>query len=95
MGSTYTGAMSWTDRPPGWLPPLPPPHRGRALIVLGLILGPLAERNFRRSMEIGGLATIYTSPIAVFLILAAVAALVVPRVRSRVKARRSAQASVR
>ncbi len=30
--------MSWTDRPPPWLPPLPPPHRGRALIVLGWIL---------------------------------------------------------
>jgi putative tricarboxylic transport membrane protein len=57
-------------------------------VVLGLILGPLAERNFRRSMEIGGLETIYTSPIAVFLIVAAVLALAVPRIRSRMKARR-------
>ena len=57
-------------------------------VVLGLILGPLAERNFRRSMELGGLETIYTSPIAVFLIVAAVLALVVPRVRARMKARR-------
>jgi putative tricarboxylic transport membrane protein len=57
-------------------------------VVLGLILGPLAERNFRRSMEIGGLETIYTSPIAVFLIVAAVLALTVPRIRSRMKARR-------
>lgn len=56
-------------------------------VVLGLILGPLAERNFRRSMEIGGLETIYTSPIAVFLIIAAVLALAVPRIRARLKAR--------
>jgi putative tricarboxylic transport membrane protein len=60
-------------------------------VVLGLILGPLAERNFRRSMEIGGLETIYTSPIAVGLIVAAVLALAVPRIRSRVKARKAAQ----
>lgn len=58
-------------------------------IVLGLILGPLAERNFRRSMEIGGLGTIYTSPIAVVLIVLAVLALAVPRIRARVKSRRS------
>ena len=57
-------------------------------VVLGLILGPLAERNFRRSMEIGGLETIYTSPIAVTLLVVAVLALVVPRVRARLKARR-------
>ncbi|MEU4482981.1 tripartite tricarboxylate transporter permease [Micromonospora sp. NPDC023966] len=57
-------------------------------IVLGLILGPLAERNFRRSMELGGLETIYTSPIAVFLIVAAILALAVPRIRSLMKARR-------
>ena len=58
-------------------------------VVLGLILGPLAERNFRRSMEIGGLETIYTSPIAVFLIVAAVLALAVPRIRTRMKARKA------
>lgn len=63
-------------------------------VVLGLILGPLAERNFRRSMEIGGLETIYTSPIAVFLILAAVLALVVPRVRSRLKDREKVDVTV-
>ena len=54
------------DRRPA-VPPLRLPRRaGRP----GPILGPLAERNFRRSMEIGGLETIYTSPIAVFLIVA-------------------------
>ncbi len=36
--ANYTGRMSWTDRPPSWLPPLPPPNKGRALIVLGWIL---------------------------------------------------------
>ena len=58
-------------------------------VVLGLILGPLAERNFRRSMELGGLETIYTSPIAMFLIVGAVLALAVPRIRTRLKARRA------
>ena len=62
-------------------------------VVLGLILGPLAERNFRRSMEIGGLETIYTSPIAMFLIVAAVLALAVPRIRTRMKARKAAAAA--
>ncbi|MEV0329692.1 tripartite tricarboxylate transporter permease [Micromonospora echinospora] len=57
-------------------------------VVLGLILGPLAERNFRRSMELGGMETIYTSPIAVLLIVAAVLAVAVPRIRARLKARR-------
>ena len=65
-----------------------PPVRALAgPVVLGLILGPLADGNFRRSMEIGGLETIYTSPIAVFLIVAAVLAWTVPRIRS-MKARR-------
>lgn len=62
-------------------------------VVLGLILGPLAERNFRRSMEIGGLETVYTSPIAVVLIVGAVLALAVPRIRSRRKARRAERVS--
>ncbi|MBG6216639.1 hypothetical protein IWX75_001083 [Arthrobacter sp. CAN_A6] len=30
--------MSWTDRPPSWLPPLPPPNRGRALLIIGWLL---------------------------------------------------------
>jgi putative tricarboxylic transport membrane protein len=63
-------------------------------IVLGLILGPLAERNFRRSMEIGGLETIYTSPIAVVLIVLAVLALAVPRIRARRKSRRAERVHV-
>ena len=41
-------------------------------------------------MEIGGLETIYTSPIAVFLIVGAVLALAVPRIRTRMKARKAA-----
>lgn len=56
-------------------------------VVLGLILGPLAERNFRRSMEIGGLETIYTSPIAMVLIVLSVVALVLPRARGWMKKR--------
>lgn len=30
--------MTWMDDRPPWLPPLPPPHRGRALITAGLFL---------------------------------------------------------
>lgn len=30
--------MTWMDDRPSWLPPLPPPHRGRALIITGLLL---------------------------------------------------------
>ncbi|WP_026532379.1 hypothetical protein [Arthrobacter sp. H41] len=30
--------MSWTDSPPPWLPPLPPPNRGRALLIIGWLL---------------------------------------------------------
>lgn len=30
--------MSTANDRPSWLPPLPPPHRGRALIRVGLVL---------------------------------------------------------
>lgn len=30
--------MSWTDERPPWLPPLPSPHRGRARIVVGMVV---------------------------------------------------------
>ncbi|MHA7238279.1 hypothetical protein [Arthrobacter sp. TMS1-12-1] len=52
--------MSWTDRPPSWLPPLPPPRRGRGLIVLGWILvGGTFVYIFVMSY-VGGTHTLYT-----------------------------------
>lgn len=30
--------VNWTDEIPPWLPPLRPPHRGRALIIIGLVI---------------------------------------------------------
>ncbi len=48
--------------------------------VLGLVLGPLAEQQFRRAVAISGgdLSVFVTRPIAASLILAAAAALIVP-----------------
>ncbi|WP_291796033.1 tripartite tricarboxylate transporter permease [Brevibacterium sp.] len=47
-------------------------------VVLGLILGSLAEGNLRRALEIGGPANILTSPIAVGFLLVALGAVTVP-----------------
>lgn len=51
--------MSSTDRP-SWLPPLPPPHRGRPLIILGwLLVGGSFIYIFIMSY-VGGTHTLYT-----------------------------------
>lgn len=51
-----------------------------APMVLGLILGPIAEQNLRRSLELsdGSWAIIYTSPIAMAILLLAVVSLLAP-----------------
>ncbi len=51
-----------------------------APMVLGLILGPIAEQNLRRSLELsdGSWAIIYTSPIAMAILLLAVVSLFAP-----------------
>ncbi|MDL5362179.1 tripartite tricarboxylate transporter permease [Halalkalicoccus sp. NIPERK01] len=56
-----------------------------APMVLGLILGPIAEANLRRSLEIsnGSLDIIYTSPIAVAILLLSVVSLFSPVVADR------------
>ncbi|WP_261166655.1 tripartite tricarboxylate transporter permease [Microbacterium sp. Marseille-Q6965] len=56
-------------------------------LVLGLILGPLAESNLRRALLIDGVGTFLTSPIAIALILLSVGAVVAPRIRSLMKGR--------
>ncbi|MBG6181349.1 hypothetical protein [Arthrobacter sp. CAN_A1] len=62
--------MNWTDDPPPWLPPLPPPNRGRALINTGLILV-IGSFIFIFYMSfVGGTHTLVTLiPLALGLIL--------------------------
>ena len=62
-------------------------------VVLGLILGKLAEGNLRRALEIGGVENILTSPIAMTILLISVLAITVPPLLARRKARRLAAAS--
>jgi putative tricarboxylic transport membrane protein len=57
-------------------------------VVLGLILGKLAEGNLRRALEIGGVENILTSPIAMTILLISVLAITVPPLLARRKARR-------
>lgn len=54
-----------------------------APMVLGLILGPIAEQNLRRSLELsnGSWDIIYTSPIAMAILLLGAVSLVLPIVR--------------
>lgn len=56
-------------------------------MVLGLLLGPLAESNVRRALDIseGDLFVLVSSPIAIFFYLIAVSAVVLPFVRARRK----------
>jgi putative tricarboxylic transport membrane protein len=51
-----------------------------APMVLGLILGPIAEENLRRSLELsdGSWDIIYTSPIAMLILLLAIIPLIAP-----------------
>lgn len=57
------------DRP-SWLPPLPPPHRGRALIALGLVLVGSTFIYIFVMGYLGGTHTLYTLlPLAVGLVL--------------------------
>ncbi len=61
-------------------------------VVLGLILGELAEGNLRRALAIGGAGNILTSPIALSFLVLSLAALVVPPLRERAKQRKAGRA---
>lgn len=65
-------------------------------LVLGLILGPLAESNIRRAFLIDGAASIYTSAIALGLLILSALAILGPYLRSMFKrgARTEPKASV-
>jgi putative tricarboxylic transport membrane protein len=60
-------------------------------VVLGLILGKLAEGNLRRALEIGGPENILGSPIAVTILIISVAAVTLPPVIDRLRTRRAAR----
>ena len=57
-------------------------------MVLGLILGPLAESNLRRALLIDGANGILTSPIALALLALSVLAVAGPRLRAAARSRR-------
>ncbi|KYH25044.1 tripartite tricarboxylate transporter TctA family protein [Halalkalicoccus paucihalophilus] len=58
-----------------------------APMVLGLILGPIAESNLRRSLQVSGgsLEVIYTSPIAMTILLFSAISLFLPVIRRRIR----------
>ncbi|WP_299166767.1 cysteine-rich outer membrane protein [uncultured Arthrobacter sp.] len=59
---------SINDRP-SWLPPLPPPHRGRALIAIGLLLVVATFIYIFVMSYVGGTHTLYTLlPLAIGLV---------------------------
>ncbi|MET0303979.1 MAG: tripartite tricarboxylate transporter permease [Microbacteriaceae bacterium] len=57
-------------------------------VVLGLILGKLAEGNLRRALEIGGVQNILGSPIAMTILIISLAAITVPLILGRLRSRR-------
>lgn len=59
-------------------------------VVLGLLLGPLAEANLRRALIIDGPSIFLARPIALILLLLAVLAVVAPRIAQQRKNRRGA-----
>lgn len=62
-------------------------------VVLGLILGKLAEGNLRRALEIGGVENILTSPIAMTILVISILSITIPPLLARRKARRLAAAA--
>jgi putative tricarboxylic transport membrane protein len=56
----------------------------RVILILGIVLGPLIEQNFHRSLQIsqGSYAIFYTRPLSIMLIVVLVAIIVIPLWRS-------------
>lgn len=62
-----------------------------APIVLGIVLGPIMESSFRRAAIVyGGVAGVFTQPIALGLLLLSVVSLLAPSMASMMKKRREA-----
>jgi putative tricarboxylic transport membrane protein len=64
-------------------------------LVLGLLLGPLAESNLRRALLIDGPSIFVTRPIALTLLVLTVLAVVAPRIAHQRKQRRAAREEAR
>lgn len=63
-------------------------------IILGLVLGSLAEKNARRSIDLlGSSETIWQHPIAIIFIVLAIASLVSPAISAAIKKRKAAKAA--
>ena len=67
-----------------------------APVIIGMILGPLAEAQFRRAMTIsnGDWTVFFTHPLSLTLLTLALIALVAPRVWSFIERRRCADRSM-
>ena len=70
------GVVGYTFRKTGY--PLAP-------VILGLVLGPLMEKNLRRSLALSGgdWSVLFSSPLAIALWIIAVIALIAPTLASR------------
>ena len=63
-------------------------------IILGLVLGSLAEKNARRSIDLlGSSETIWQHPIAIIFIVLAIASLVSPAISAAIKKRKATKAA--
>lgn len=51
--------MEWSDERPTWLPPIPPPHRGRARIVAGMLLVTAVMIVVLVTAFVGGTISVY------------------------------------
>ncbi len=58
-----------------------------APIVLGIVLGRLAEMSFRQALMIGGIESFYQRPLTLIMLLTAIAAVVYPIVKKRITGR--------
>ena len=52
-------------------------------VVLGVVLGPIAETNFRQAMLLGGWTSFFTRPISVTLLLISAASTLIPILQNR------------
>jgi putative tricarboxylic transport membrane protein len=66
-----------------------------APVIVGMILGPLAESQFRRALAIsqGDLSVFVTQPISAGVLLVAALTVIVPRVWRFTSARRASRAA--
>jgi putative tricarboxylic transport membrane protein len=56
-----------------------------APVVLGIVLGSLAELSFRQALIIGGVESFYERPLTIIMLTIALAAVVLPIVKKRIQ----------